>query len=56
MSLGAGTTISRTTSGNTYAWILTLNQALIIDGVAAYDSIAFNELWEIAPEAGRGGG
>ena len=46
---GAGKTISGTTYENTYAWVLTLDDGLIIDGVAFYDSIAFNELWEIAP-------
>ncbi|HTW06438.1 MAG TPA: hypothetical protein VME46_02955 [Acidimicrobiales bacterium] len=50
---GAGTTISGTTYENTYAWALTLDQGLIVDGVAFYDSIAFNELWEIAPELGK---
>jgi uncharacterized protein len=50
---GAGTTISGTIYENTYAWILTLDQGLIVDGVAFYDSIAFNELWEIAPLGGR---
>lgn len=47
---GAGVTISGTTYENTYAWILTLDQGLIVNGVAFYDSIAFNELWEIAPQ------
>jgi ketosteroid isomerase-like protein len=46
---GAGTTIAGTTYENTYAWILTLARGLIIDGVAFYDSIAFDELWEISP-------
>jgi uncharacterized protein len=49
---GAGTTISGSTYENTYAWVLTLDQGLIVDGVAFYDSIAFNELWEVAPPAG----
>jgi uncharacterized protein len=53
---GAGTTISGTTYENTYAWILTLDRGLIIDGVAFYDSIAFNELWEIPTAAERNGG
>ena len=47
---GAGTTLGGTTYENTYAWILTLDRGLIIDGVAFFDSIAFNELWEVAPE------
>jgi uncharacterized protein len=48
---GAGTTIADTTYENTYAWILTLDKGLVVDGVAIYDSIAFNELWEITPQA-----
>ena len=46
---GAGVTIAGTTYENTYAWFLTLDQGLIVDGIAFYDSIAFNELWKIAP-------
>ena len=49
---GAGTTIAGTPYENTYAWILTLKDRLIIHGVAFYDSVAFNELWEIAPRDG----
>ncbi len=48
---GAGTTITGTTYENTYAWILSLDQGLIVDGIAFYDSIAFDELWEIEPQA-----
>ena len=51
---GAGTTITGTTYHNTYAWVLTLDHGLIVDGIAFYDSIAFNELWEIEPEPERG--
>ena len=47
---GAGTTVTGTTYENTHAWILTLDQGLIVDGVVFYDSIAFNELWEIEPQ------
>ncbi|NII70527.1 nuclear transport factor 2 family protein [Microbacterium ulmi] len=47
---GAGTTIADTTYENTYAWFLRLRDGLVVDGVAFYDSIAFNELWEsVAP-------
>ncbi len=46
---GAGTNIAGGTYENTYAWILTLENGLIVNGVAFYDSIAFNELWEIPP-------
>lgn len=49
---GAGITVLGTPYENTYAWVLTLSQGLIVDGVAFYDSIAFNELWEIAPQVG----
>ena len=49
---GAGTTITGTTYENTYAWILRLDQGLIVDGIAFYDSIAFDELWGIEPLAG----
>jgi ketosteroid isomerase-like protein len=53
---GAGTTISGTTYENTYAWVLTLDEGLVVDGVAFYDSIAFNELREMTPGVGRGEG
>jgi uncharacterized protein len=42
---GEGTTITGTTYRNTYAWFMTLEEGLVIDGTAFYDSIAFNELW-----------
>jgi uncharacterized protein len=48
---GAGTTIAGTRYQNSYAWILTLEDGLVVDGVAFYDSIAFNELWEIVPQS-----
>ena len=47
---GAGTTIAGTKYENTYTWFLTLDKGLVVDGVAFYDSIAFNELWDIVPE------
>ena len=49
---GAGTTIEGTIYRNTYAWIMTLKDGLIVNGTAFYDSIAFNELWQIAPRSG----
>ena len=49
---GAGTTIEGTIYRNTYAWIMTLRDGLIVNGTAFYDSIAFNELWQIAPRSG----
>jgi uncharacterized protein len=46
---GAGTTIAGTTYTNTYAWIMKLRDAKVVDATAFYDSIAFNELWAITP-------
>jgi ketosteroid isomerase-like protein len=47
---GVGTTLANTTYRNTYAWFLTLANGKVVDGVAVYDSIAFNELWaEVIP-------
>jgi uncharacterized protein len=43
---GEGTTRVGTTYRNTYAWFLTLRAGLVVDAVALYDSIAFNELWD----------
>jgi ketosteroid isomerase-like protein len=48
----AGRTLTGTVYENTYAWVRTLNQGMIVEGIAFYDSIAFNELWEIAPRVG----
>jgi uncharacterized protein len=36
---------------NTYAWIMTLEDRLIVNGTASYGSIAFNELWRITPRS-----
>jgi uncharacterized protein len=30
---------------NSYAWIMRMNDGLVVDGTAFYDSISFNELW-----------
>lgn len=30
---------------NTYAWIMVMDNALVVDGTAFYDSISFNDLW-----------
>jgi ketosteroid isomerase-like protein len=46
---GAGTTNADTTYENTYAWIMTLKNGLVVNGTAFYDSISFNELWKIDP-------
>lgn len=48
---GAGTTIVGSTYENTYAWIFTLDQGLVVNATALYDSIPFNELWDIAPRS-----
>ena len=47
---GAGTTIAETTYENTYAWIVTLKNGQVRHGIAFYDSISFNKLWEIDPK------
>jgi ketosteroid isomerase-like protein len=31
---------------NSYAWVLRMDEGLVVDGTAFYDSISFNELWE----------
>jgi uncharacterized protein len=37
---------------NTYAWFMTLKDGLVVEGVAFYDSIAFNDLWtRVAPRS-----
>lgn len=47
---GEGTTIDGTGYANTYAWFLRLREGKVVDGVALYDSIAFDELWNgVAP-------
>lgn len=30
---------------NSYAWFMKMNDGKVIDGIAFYDSISFNELW-----------
>lgn len=42
---GAGTTVIGTEYANTYAWFLRMRDGLIVDGVAFFDSIIFDELW-----------
>ena len=34
---------------NTYAWIMRLADGLVVDGIAFYDSISFNDLWTRIP-------
>lgn len=43
---GEGITTIGTTYRNTYAWFLTLNNGKVVRGIAFYDSIALNELWD----------
>ena len=43
---GRGTTINDTVYENTYAWIMQMCDGRVVDGIAFYDSISFNELWE----------
>jgi ketosteroid isomerase-like protein len=52
---GRGTTTAGTPYENTYAWIMRLQDGKVVDGTAFFDSIAFNELWELAPSAAVGG-
>jgi hypothetical protein len=35
---------------NTYAWIFTLDQGLVVEASAFYDAIAFDEMWAITPK------
>jgi ketosteroid isomerase-like protein len=47
---GVGTTVAGTTYANTYAWFMRLEDGLVVDGVAFFDSITFNRLWnDVAP-------
>jgi ketosteroid isomerase-like protein len=48
---GRGTTTAGTGYENTYAWIMRLSDGKVVDGTAFYDSIAFDELWEISQSA-----
>jgi uncharacterized protein len=42
---GRGTTINGTNYENTYAWFMQMRDGKVVDGIAFYDSISFNELW-----------
>ena len=42
---GQGTTTDGATYANTYAWIMRMDNGLVIEGTAFFDSIAFNQLW-----------
>jgi hypothetical protein len=49
---GEGTTVDGTVYTNTYAWFLTLREGEVVDAIAFYDSIAFNDLWRrVSPAA-----
>ena len=45
---GRGVTTAGDVYENTYAWIMRLDGGKVVDGIAFYDSIAFNELWATA--------
>jgi ketosteroid isomerase-like protein len=47
---GGGTTVTGTHYENTYAWIFTLDQGLVVEASAFYDAISFDEMWEITPK------
>jgi ketosteroid isomerase-like protein len=44
---GRGTTVAGTVYANTYCWLMTLRDGKVVDGTAFFDSIAFNELWQV---------
>jgi uncharacterized protein len=50
---GEGTTTAGTEYRNTYAWVLTLRDGKVVDAIAFYDSIAFNELWATVQPSSR---
>jgi ketosteroid isomerase-like protein len=47
---GGGTTVLGTSYENTYAWIVTLDQGLVVEAKAFYDAISFDEMWAIPPK------
>ena len=42
---GRGIAIDGQPYENSYAWFMKLQDGLVVDGTAFYDSISFNELW-----------
>ena len=42
---GRGTTADGWTYENSYAWFMTLRGGKVVDGIAFYDSLSFNDLW-----------
>jgi uncharacterized protein len=42
---GRGITTDSQPYENSYAWIMRMQDGLVVDGTAFYDSISFNELW-----------
>jgi ketosteroid isomerase-like protein len=42
---GRGITTDGQPYENSYAWIMRMQDGLVVDGTAFYDSISFNELW-----------
>jgi ketosteroid isomerase-like protein len=43
---GRGITTTGKTYENTYAWVMRMQEGLVVDGTAFFDSIAFDDLWE----------
>jgi uncharacterized protein len=47
---GVGTRLDGKPYENTYAWFMRFQKGLVVEAMAFFDSIAFNELWsEVAP-------
>ncbi|MDQ4041615.1 MAG: hypothetical protein M3141_07680, partial [Actinomycetota bacterium] len=42
---GHGVANDAITYDNSYAWLMTLRDGLVVDGAAYFDRIAFDELW-----------
>jgi uncharacterized protein (DUF302 family)/ketosteroid isomerase-like protein len=42
---GEGTTTTGSSYANTYAWVMRFEDGLVVDGIAFFDSIAFDRLW-----------
>jgi uncharacterized protein len=42
---GHGVANDGTAYDNTYAWFMTVRDGLVVNGIAFFDSIAFDELW-----------
>lgn len=54
---GHGVAIDGEPYDNTYAWIMTMRDGLVVDGTAFFDSVAFDELWtRVQPTHARDAG